>query len=98
MNNALSYPKLVNQAADCDSFWRDTEKVHPALTNMEQHASNLKIATECNSKNGKKTEDKHSFVNDSFVSIFNGKESKIRSLIKLTKHLAIPRSTRYNYQ
>ena len=62
MNNALSYPKLVNQAADCDSFWRDTEKVHPALTNMEQHASNLKIATECNSKNGKKTEDKHSFI------------------------------------
>ena len=62
MNNALSYPELGNQAADYDSFWRDTEKVHLALTNMEQHASSLKIATECNSKNGKKTEDKHSFI------------------------------------
>ena len=34
LNNALKYPKLENQAADC-VFFRECEKVHSAFTNME---------------------------------------------------------------
>ena len=35
LNNALSRPKLVNQAADCGYFWSESEKVHFVLTNIE---------------------------------------------------------------
>lgn len=41
-------------------------------------------------------DDKYSFVNTYFISIINGQESKITNLIKLTKHLDLSRSTRYN--
>ena len=70
--------------------------VHSAMTNMEQHASILKAATECKNQKGMETDDKISFLNTSFFSISNGIESKIRSVNKLTNHLTIPRSTKYN--
>ena len=38
---------------------------------------------------------KQSFINSYFVSISDGIESKKRSVKKLTKHLSLPRSTRY---
>ena len=41
-------------------------------------------------------DDKNSFVNTYFISIINGQESKITNLIKLTTHLDLSRSTRYN--
>lgn len=42
------------------------------------------------------TDDKQSFVNSYCVFIFKDKESNIRSIDKLTKHLAISRRTRYS--
>ena len=66
------------------------------LTNMEQQASILKVATEYENQNGRKTDDKQSFVNAYFVSISNSIDSKIRSMNKLTKYLDIPRSVRYD--
>ena len=38
---------------------------------------------------------KQSFINSYFVSISDGIESKKRSVNKITKHLFLPRSTRY---
>ena len=46
------------------------------LKNTEQQVSILKLATEYISKKGRKTDDKHSFVNAYFLFISNGKESK----------------------
>ena len=47
-------------------------------------------------KQGKKIDDKQSIVNSYFVSISDDIESKIRSVNKLTKHLSLPKSTRYH--
>ena len=46
--------KLANQAANFRCFWRENEKVHSVLKNMEQHATILKVAMECKSKKGRK--------------------------------------------
>ena len=89
----LHNPKLIDQAADCGYFWKISDRFHSTLTNMKQQASILKVATECNKEKGRKTVDKQSFVNYYFVSISNGKESKIIIMNKLTKYLSIPRST-----
>ena len=47
------------------------------------------------SKQGRKPDDKQSFVNPYFISISDGIESKKRSVKKLTKYLSLPRSTIY---
>ena len=93
MNDALAHPKLIDQSVDCRYFWKENDKFYLALTNMKQQASIFKVATECNKEKGRKTVDKQSFVNYYFVSISNGKESKIIIMNKLTKYLSIPRST-----
>ena len=46
-------------------------------------------------KQGRKTDDKQSFIDSYFISISDGIESTIRSVNKLTKYLSLPRSTRY---
>ena len=94
LNDALKHPKLIDQAADCGYFWKESEKVHSALSLIERQASILQVATD--SKNqGRKSDDKQSFVNSCFVSISNGVELKNKSVNKITKHLSLPRSTRY---
>jgi len=64
------------------------------MSTIERQASILQVATD--SKNqGRKSDDKQSFVNSYFVSISNGIELKNKSVNKITKHLYLPRSTRY---
>ena len=94
MNDALKHPKLIDEAADCDYFWKESERVHSALSIIERQASILQVATDCKNQ-GRKSDDKQSFVNLYFVSISNGIELKKRSVNKITKHLSLPRSTRY---
>ena len=94
MNDALKYPKLIDQAADCDYFWKKSEKVHSDLSIIERQASILQVATDCKNQ-GRTTDNKQSFGNSYFVSISNGIELKNKSVNKITKHLSLPRSTRY---
>ena len=60
---------------------------------MESQARILNVTTECNNQKRKKIDDKQSFVNAQFVSLFNGIEFKIKGVDKITKHLDIPRCT-----
>ena len=92
MNDALEHPKLIDQAADCGYFWKESEKVHSALSIIERHASILQVATDCKNQ-GRKSDDKQPFVNSYFVSISNGIELKKKSVNKITKDLSLPRST-----
>ena len=94
LNDALKHPKIIDQAADFGYYWKESEKVHSALSIIERHASILQVPSECK-KQGRKTDDKQLFVNSYFVSISDGTESKIRIVNKITKHLSLPRSTRY---
>ena len=64
-----------------------SDKIHSALSIIEQQVSILQVALECKKK-GRKTDDKQSFVNSYFVSISDSIESKIRSVNKLTKYLS----------
>ena len=73
----------------------ESDKVHSALFIIERQASILQVATDCKNQ-GRKTDDKQSFVNSYFVSISNGIELKNKSVNKITKHLSLPRSTRYH--
>ena len=56
-NNALKHPKLIDQAADCGYFWKESDKIHSALSIIELKASILQVASEC-TKQGRKTDDK----------------------------------------
>ena len=94
LNDALKHPKLIDQAADCGYFWKESENIHSALSIIERQASILQVATDCKNQ-GRKSDDKQSFVNSCFVSIYNGIELKKGSVNKITKHLFLPRSTRY---
>ena len=71
MNDALKHPKLIDEAVDCGYFWKESEKVHSALSIIERQASILQVATDCKNQ-GRKSDDKQSFVNLYFVSISNG--------------------------
>ena len=62
LNDTLKHPKLIDQAADCGHFWKKSDKIHSALSIIEQQVSILQVALECN-KQGTKTDDKQSFVN-----------------------------------
>ena len=46
LNDALNHPKLIDQAADCDYFWKKSEKVHSALSIIERQASILQVAAD----------------------------------------------------
>ena len=94
LNNALKHPKLIDQAADCGCFWKESEKIHSAMSIIERQASILQVATNCKNQ-GRKTDDKQLFVNSYFVSISNGIELKNKSVNKITKLLSLPRSTGY---
>ena len=94
MNDALKHPKLIDQATNCGYFWKESKKVHSALSIIERQASILQVATDCKNQS-RKSHVKQSFVNSYFVSISNGIELKNRSVNKITKHLSFPRSTRY---
>lgn len=95
LNNALSHPKLVNEAADFLLFLeKESKKVHYVMIYMEQQASILKISTVCKNKKERKIDHKQSFTNSYFVSIYHGQESKITSVKKITKNLATLRRTR----
>ena len=86
LNNALSHPKLVNEAADFLLFLeKESKKVHCVMIYMEQQASILKIYTVCKNKKERKRDDKQSFTNSYFVSIYHGQESKITSVKKLQR-------------
>ena len=50
-------------------------KVHSALSIIERQASILQVATDCKNQ-GRKTDDKQSFVHSYFVSISNSIELK----------------------
>ena len=94
LNDSLKHPKLIDQATDRGYFWKESEKFYSALSIIERQASILQLATYCKNQ-GRKTDDKQSFVDSYFVSISNGIELKKRSVNKITKHLSLPRSTRY---
>ena len=36
VNNALKHPKLIDQAIDCGYFWKESDKVHSALSIIER--------------------------------------------------------------
>ena len=72
MNDALTYPKLTNQVTSYDYFWKESNKVYSALTNMEQQVGILQVATECKKQKGWKIDNKKSFVNFYFLSISSG--------------------------
>ena len=59
-------------------------------------AKQLQVVSECKTQKSRTTDDNQSFVNSYFVSRADSIESKIRSMNKLTKHLSLPRSTRYH--
>ena len=96
LNDVLKHPKLIDQAADCGYFWKESDKAHSVLSIIERQASILQVAPECKRQNVRKTDDKQSFVNSYFVAIFDGIQSKISSVNKLTKHLSLSISTKYH--
>ena len=45
LHDALKHPKLIDQAADCGYFWKESDKVHSALSIIERQASILQVAS-----------------------------------------------------
>ena len=48
LNDALKHPKLIDAAADCGYFWKESDKMHSALSIIERQTSILQGASECN--------------------------------------------------
>ena len=44
LNDTLKHPKLIDQAADCGYFWKESDKIHSALSIIERQASILQVA------------------------------------------------------
>ena len=45
LNDSLKQPKLIDQAADCGCFWKESNKIHSALSIIERQASVLQVAS-----------------------------------------------------
>ena len=90
LQSALSHSSIVNQATICGYYWKKSETIQCASTNMEQQTHILDCAIKV-----KIEEDaicmKKIFINSYFVSILKDKDSKVRNINKFTKYLFITR-------
>ena len=88
LQSNLLHPSIVDQTADCGYYWKESENIKCALSNMEHQTYMLDRTVK-----GKKKKTEKAVI---FFSISKDKESKLRSIDMLTNHLVIPRRTRYS--
>ena len=94
LQSALSRQSVVNQAMDDSYYWKENEKVQYALANTECQTHIIDGTVQCTNKRGHNIDNKLLFISSYFVYISKNKESKIRSIDKLTKHLTIPKNNK----